>query len=179
MENLCKVFGVPELRPFQVQAGENILRGIDTILDIPTGDGKTLGFFLPFFYHIKSLETIEQCEKVLLVVGPLTALLDSQAKDLTSRGIPAISLTSAGTSKEDQADLYKKMKDLGSGKYRVGFLGPETAIGTAFHSRVLRAPKFRKNILGLVVDEAHCITEWGTEDFRPEFAQLSTLRSRP
>ncbi|KAJ7598725.1 P-loop containing nucleoside triphosphate hydrolase protein [Mycena floridula] len=178
VRNLCQAFGVTELRPFQSQAGQNILLGIDTILDIPTGGGKTLAFFLPLFYHIDSLDAIDQCKKILLVVGPLNALLESQAKDLNTRGIPAVSLSSTGTGNDEQTDLFQKMEDLAANKYRVAFLGPETALGTKFHSKVLRAKEFRKNVLSLVLDEAHCVTEWGTDDFRPQFAQLATLRSR-
>ncbi|KAJ7576749.1 P-loop containing nucleoside triphosphate hydrolase protein [Mycena floridula] len=134
LENLCKVFGVPSLRYFQTQASQNILLGIDTVLDILTGGGKTLAFYLTLFYYIDSLDSIEDCKKIIL--------------------------------------------DLAANKYRVGFLGPETAVGVDFHSKVLREEDFSHNVIAVIVDEAHCISEWGTDDFRPEFAQIASLRSR-
>jgi superfamily II DNA helicase RecQ len=96
-EMMCAVFGLPSLHPWQEEAGQNILKGKSTLLDAPTGIGKTMAFWYPLFYHMSSFEDIKHCKKVVLVIGPLSALLEAQAQDLSNRGIPAIALTSEDT----------------------------------------------------------------------------------
>ncbi|KAJ7143117.1 hypothetical protein C8R43DRAFT_1238079 [Mycena crocata] len=64
------------------------------ILDIPTGGGKTLALWFALFYYWEPGNVDEACQKILLVVGPLTALMQSQANDLISRGVPAVAITS-------------------------------------------------------------------------------------
>src|ERR1700761_8706357 len=85
--SLCALFNVPSLRPHQVETGQNTLKGISTVLDIPTGGGKTLAFWYPLFYFWAPGNINEDCQKIILVVGPLTALLESQAADLTEKGV--------------------------------------------------------------------------------------------
>jgi superfamily II DNA helicase RecQ len=92
--NLCGVFGVPSVRSYQVETGQNVLKGISTILDIPTGGGKTLAYWYPLFYYWAPGNTDDDCQKTILVVGPLTALMESQASDLVAKGVPAIAITS-------------------------------------------------------------------------------------
>ncbi|KAJ7123890.1 hypothetical protein C8R43DRAFT_844052, partial [Mycena crocata] len=75
---VCELFGVPSLRPYQTQVGQNVLKGISTILDIPTGGGKTLALWFALFYYWEPGNVDEACQKILLVVGPLTALMQSQ-----------------------------------------------------------------------------------------------------
>ncbi|KAJ7579371.1 P-loop containing nucleoside triphosphate hydrolase protein, partial [Mycena floridula] len=166
---LCKTFGIDSLRPFQEKAGQNSLQGIDTILDIPTGGGKTLAFFYSLFYYLGDLDNISLCQKIVLVIGLISALLESQVQSLLSKGIPAVALTST-EDKEDES-LLERMK-VCANKYRIGFIGPEMALRAKFQSLVLKSEKFYENVVQLVIDEAHCITEWGSDDFRPAFAEL-------
>src|ERR1700761_2953556 len=89
-QTLCDVFGVHSLYPHQVQAGQNILRGITTLLDIPTGGGKTLAFWYALFYHWQPGNEDANARKIVLVIGPLVALLQAQARSLNEKGIPAV-----------------------------------------------------------------------------------------
>jgi superfamily II DNA helicase RecQ len=93
-QNLCTVFEVPALHSYQKQTGENVLKGISTILDVPTGGGKTLAYWIPLFYYWTPGNTDPDCQKIILVVGPLSALMQSQAAGLVKRGVPAVALTS-------------------------------------------------------------------------------------
>ncbi|KAJ6600520.1 hypothetical protein DFH09DRAFT_1302981 [Mycena vulgaris] len=92
-KNLCAVLGVPSLCSYQMEPGQNGLKGISTLLDIPIGDGKTLAYWFSLFYHWAPGSTNRDCQKIILVVGPLTALMESQAASLTEKGVLAIAIT--------------------------------------------------------------------------------------
>ncbi|THV04156.1 P-loop containing nucleoside triphosphate hydrolase protein [Dendrothele bispora CBS 962.96] len=171
-ETLCSLYNIPSLPDFQEKAGQNVLLGKDTFLDIPTGGGKTLAFYYALFYHWKPGITEQHAQKIVLIIGPLSGLLQAQADTLTMRGVPAIALT--GNNK----DLDKDLKDFGNGRFRVGFVGPEMALSKDFHANVLESEVFQESCIVLVVDEAHNISEWGTDDFRPDFARIQALLGR-
>ncbi|KAF7348140.1 p-loop containing nucleoside triphosphate hydrolase protein [Mycena sanguinolenta] len=147
--NLCAIFGVPSLHSYQVETGQNTLKGISTFLDIPTGGGRPM-----------------------LFVGPLTALLESQAADLTERGVPAIAISSTSE------DPDKLLGSVAENKYRVAFISPEMAVSPKFHGTVLSSDLFADNLISLVIDESHCISDWGNDDFRPEYSNLHILLGR-
>lgn len=92
-DTLCKLFNVPSLCDYQVQAGQNALLGKNTFLDIPTGGGKTLAFYYSLFYHWQPGITLKKAQKIILVLGPISRLLASQAKSLQEIGVPAVSMT--------------------------------------------------------------------------------------
>jgi superfamily II DNA helicase RecQ len=92
-QHLCEVFGIESLYSHQEEAGQNILRGISTFLDVPTGGGKTLAFWYALFYHWQPGNVEEDCQKIVLVVGPLVALMEDQTKTLNEKSIPAIAIT--------------------------------------------------------------------------------------
>ncbi|KAJ7066255.1 P-loop containing nucleoside triphosphate hydrolase protein [Mycena amicta] len=169
---LCTTFNVPELYPYQEQAGQNILQGRTTILDVPTGGGKTMAFWYPLFYHWQPGRTDTESQKIILVIGPLVALLEAQANSLNSRGIPAVAIT------QQTPNLDQAMKDLGNNKFRVGLVGPEMAQTAEFHANVFNSIPFAHNVIELVIDELHCISEWGSDDFRPEYRSLSDIGGR-
>lgn len=98
--NLCSIFGVPSLHPHQKETGKNTLKGKSTLLDIPTGGGKTLAYWLPLFYYWAPGNTDDDCQKIILVVGPLSALMQSQAASLVEKGVPAVALTSESKNPE-------------------------------------------------------------------------------
>jgi superfamily II DNA helicase RecQ len=71
-----------------------MIKEVSTLLDVPTGGGKTLAFWWPLLYHWAPDDDTEQTRKNILVISPLVALMGEQANDLIQRGIPAIALTS-------------------------------------------------------------------------------------
>jgi superfamily II DNA helicase RecQ len=93
-QSLCDVFGITSLHPHQKEAGQNILRGVSTSLDVPTGGGKTIAFWYALFYHWQPGNTSKECQKIVLVVGPLVGLLEAQAKTLNEKKMPAVAITS-------------------------------------------------------------------------------------
>ncbi|KII91475.1 hypothetical protein PLICRDRAFT_696510 [Plicaturopsis crispa FD-325 SS-3] len=172
-QELCWLYEIRALKPFQVECGRNMLRGRSTILDIPTGGGKTLAFWVALFYFWQPGNVREDCQKSVLVVSPLVNLMLKQASDLNTRGIPAVALTA------QTPDQDKRLAEVAENKFRVVFVGPETANSPSFLSTVLGTKsRFVKNCIHLVIDEAHCISEWGGDDFRPDYKRTGLLRGR-
>ncbi|KAJ6565336.1 hypothetical protein B0H10DRAFT_2445191 [Mycena sp. CBHHK59/15] len=129
-QTLCETFGIPSMRLHQEEAGQNVLRGISTLLDVPTGGGKIIAFWYALFYHWSPGNTQEDCQKIVLVVGPLVALMEAQARTLRDKGIPAVAITSLS------GNVKQLLTDLGNNKFRVGLEGPEMALSSEFHEKV-------------------------------------------
>ncbi|KAE9393458.1 hypothetical protein BT96DRAFT_1023009 [Gymnopus androsaceus JB14] len=154
-ETIVELFHIPSLREYQEKAGQNVLLGKNTFLDIPTGGGKTLSFYYPLFYHWQPGVKARKSQKIILVIGPF-----KWAHEIAGSG------------------LEKELKAFGNGDYRVGFVGPEMALNNRFHELVLENRKFQASIISAVIDESHNISEWGTDDFRPDFGRISALLGR-
>jgi ATP-dependent DNA helicase RecQ len=153
---LKQYFGFTSFRPFQEEIIRESLKGNDVFALLPTGGGKSLCFQLPAMAR----------SGLTVVVSPLIALMKDQVDSLRASGIPATFLNSSLAPAESRARLHCLHK----GKYRLLYVAPERLMLSGFLSDLQRW-----NVNLLVIDEAHCISEWG-HDFRPEYRQLSELR---
>jgi len=157
--HLQKYFGFSTFRPGQEEAIRSVLSGKDTLAILPTGAGKSLIYQLP-----ASLED----KKLTLVISPLIALMKDQAESLHSRGITAEFCNST----QDEVEQMKIISQAVRGEIRVLLISPERALSSGF-LRVFS----QMNIAYLVIDEAHCVSQWG-HDFRPEYRQIHLLREK-
>ena len=157
-EVLSRWWGFDRLRPMQSEAIGAALEGVDSVVVMPTGGGKSLCYQLPPMVS----ETTD------VVVSPLVALMKDQVDSLESIGYPAAALHS-GMSPEERGNVRDR---LAAGELRLLFTAPERLVNGGLLD-LLAATGVKR----FAIDEAHCISQWG-HDFRPEYRQLALLRDR-
>ena len=159
------VWGFSDFRGMQAQVLTEVLLGRDVVACLPTGAGKSMLFQLPAV----------RANGVTVVISPLAALIHEQIKALLAKGISAGCLgAGVGRAAEERTLLQ-----LSSSQLRVLYLSPERMLGLSSARSSQRRDLLDVHAQGrlqqIVVDEAHCITQWGL-GFRPAYRRLSVLR---
>jgi len=160
---LKRIFGFDHFRAGQEAVVRDALAGRDVLALMPTGGGKSLCFQLPALLQ----------PGVTLVVSPLIALMQDQVRLLEDSDIAASFINSS----LNPIEVSRRTAALLRGDYKLFYLAPERLLLPEFLDGPLRSLSETRGVSAFVIDEAHCVSEWG-HDFRREYRQLSLLRHR-
>ncbi len=153
---LKKYWGHDQFRPLQLDIIMAALRQKDVLAVLPTGAGKSICFQIPALAQ----------DGICLVISPLIALMKDQVENLKSRGIEALYIHSA----MHFAEVKQTLQNAAFGNYKFLYVSPERLETDLFKEFL---PAIKPNLI--VVDEAHCISQWGY-DFRPPYLRIANLR---
>ena len=159
VEVLKHYWGYDSFRPLQEQIIHSVLEGNDTLALLPTGGGKSICFQVPQMLK----------EGLALVISPLVALMKDQVQNLEDRGIKALFIHSGMNRREVDLALNNAAYDP---EVKFLYVSPERLSTSLFASYLDILP-----ITTIVVDEAHCISQWGY-DFRPDYLMIGRIRER-
>jgi ATP-dependent DNA helicase RecQ len=154
-------FGYDSFRPGQRDIITSALAGRDLLVVMPTGGGKSLCFQLPALLQ----------PGLALVVSPLIALMEDQVRLMDASDVPATFLNST----LPHAEQRRRTDALLRGDYKLLYCSPERLLSDDYQNQLLPLLREKVGLSALVIDEAHCVSEWG-HDFRPEYRQLRVLR---
>ena len=157
-QTLSEVFGYASFRAGQEEVVSAILSGRDVMAVMPTGAGKSLCYQIPALV----------LPGITIVVSPLISLMRDQVGALLQSGVRAAYLNSSLTPRQHALALANARK----GVYRIIYVAPERLLTESFLSFAMEAP-----IAQVVVDEAHCVSQWG-QDFRPGYLDIAPFIAR-
>lgn len=155
---LKTIWGYDDFRPPQGEIVRSLMAGQDALIVLPTGGGKSICFQLPAL-----LKT-----GLTLVVSPLVALMENQVQELRDRRLPA-ALIHSQLSPRQRRQTLQQLQD---NRLRLLYLSPETLLSKPVWN-VISKPEISIN--GLILDEAHCLVQWG-DTFRPAYRRLGAVR---
>ena len=156
LETLKEYWGYDSFRLKQEEIVTAALEDRDVLAILPTGGGKSICFQVPALMH----------DGIAIVVTPLIALMKDQVQNLNDRGIKALCVNAGMSARE----VDNKLNNAAYGDYKFLYVSPER-LGTQLFRNYLQ----EMNVSYIVVDEAHCISQWGY-DFRPDYLNIGQIR---
>ena len=163
-------FHLRGFRPNQLEAIDATLGGKDTFILMPTGGGKSLCYQLP------SVVSSGRTSGVTIVVSPLLSLMQDQVYHLQKLNIRAF-LINGETNKADRSWIIDQLSNNGGCEMDLLYVTPEMLSKNQTIIRAFEKLHRRNRLARLVIDEAHCVSQWG-HDFRPDYKELGEVRAR-
>ena len=155
---LKQIFGYDAFRDGQWEVIEQVLKGKDALILLPTGGGKSLCYQLPAL----------MMDGLTLVISPLISLMQDQVQQLNTQGVDAAYLNSSLSSEQQQSI----MQQVQAGVIRILYVAPERVLQSYFISQLQH-----QQLALIAVDEAHCVSHWG-HDFREDYRRLGELKHK-
>ena len=155
---LRKYWGYEGFRPGQREVICSALQNKDTLALMPTGGGKSITFQVPALV----------LPGICLVISPLVALMKDQVRQLRQKSIRATLISSEMSHDE----IIKELENCILGDYKFLYISPERISSDIFQKKLVH---LKQKVNLLVVDEAHCISQWGN-DFRPDYRFIADIR---
>ncbi|MEM8717871.1 MAG: RecQ family ATP-dependent DNA helicase [Cyanobacteria bacterium P01_G01_bin.39] len=153
-----QIWGYEDFRAPQGEIIQTLLTGKDALIILPTGGGKSICFQLPAL-----LQT-----GLTIVISPLVALMENQVKQLQDLGLPGALLHS----ELPRNQRHQTLKAIANQKLSLLYLSPETLLSRQVWN-IISQPEIK--ITGIIIDEVHCLIQWGTT-FRPAYRRLGAVR---
>ena len=149
VQKACHVFGVEKLFPEQENALKAFISREDVLLNLPTGFGKSLVFQMAPLVHAELSRFNHRftANPIIIVISPLASLMEDQTIFLRNLNIKA------GYDKSVNGKIEK-------GECSIVFSLPESLLGNGHWRNMLSSDTYKENLIGIVVDEAHCISHW-------------------
>ena len=141
--------GYSKLRPQQERAVKSLVLGRDVFVSLPTGSGKSLCYcLLPSVFDLLSGS---DGTSIVVVVSPLLSLMKDQVWSMMARNVRAVYVGDC---------LEEEEMDVCLGKYQLMYMSPEALITDERWRDMLLSPVYSEHLVGLVVDQAHCVKKW-------------------
>ena len=152
IKRVVEIYRFNELKEQQRVIAGDFLSGRDVFGCLPTGFGKSICYLLlPRAFDLLRKRPEGTC--IIIVIAPLTSLMEDQVESCTRRGIKAVAVTSEEESRKNYGDVV-------NGLYQIVYISPEMIIGTQKWRTTLQDDLYQSKLRAVVVDEAHCVKKW-------------------